>query len=99
MNNKEEKQHDLNSSFQTKQPNLIARDVTLGFGERAFSAAGAAVLSAVLVNPLDVAKVYSLISPPPLYFYVLIFTWFWVFSCLILYVSIVDIFFVYFIYI
>ncbi|XP_074328595.1 mitochondrial carrier protein MTM1-like isoform X3 [Apium graveolens] len=53
MNNKEEKPHDLNSSFQL---NIIARDVTLGFGERAFSAAGAAVLSAVLVNPLDVAK-------------------------------------------
>ncbi|XP_009798427.1 mitochondrial carrier protein MTM1-like isoform X2 [Nicotiana sylvestris] len=31
-------------------------DVNLGFGERAISAAGAAVLSAVLVNPLDVAK-------------------------------------------
>ncbi|KAM7508589.1 hypothetical protein LguiA_019042 [Lonicera macranthoides] len=31
-------------------------DVKLGFTERAFSAAGAAVLSAVLVNPLDVAK-------------------------------------------
>ncbi|CAK9165814.1 unnamed protein product [Ilex paraguariensis] len=31
-------------------------DVNLGFGERAFSAAGAAVLSAILVNPLDVAK-------------------------------------------
>ncbi|KAG5626624.1 hypothetical protein H5410_011842 [Solanum commersonii] len=28
----------------------------LGFGERAISAAGAAVLSAILVNPLDVAK-------------------------------------------
>lgn len=59
MNNKEENQYDLNS----KQPNLVARDVTLGFGERAFSAAGAAVLSAVLVNPLDVAKVYLSISP------------------------------------
>lgn len=56
MNNKEQKQHDLNSSFQSKQQNIIGRDVTLGFGERAFSAAGAAVLSAVLVNPLDVAK-------------------------------------------
>lgn len=31
-------------------------DFNLGFAERAFSAAGAAVLSAVLVNPLDVAK-------------------------------------------
>ncbi|XP_059651289.1 mitochondrial carrier protein MTM1-like isoform X2 [Cornus florida] len=31
-------------------------DFKLGFGERAFSAAGAAILSAVLVNPLDVAK-------------------------------------------
>ncbi|KAL3381461.1 hypothetical protein AABB24_001536 [Solanum stoloniferum] len=31
-------------------------DVNLGFGEGAISAAGAAVLSAILVNPLDVAK-------------------------------------------
>ncbi|KAA8520716.1 hypothetical protein F0562_015012 [Nyssa sinensis] len=31
-------------------------DVNLGFGERACSAAGAAVLSAIIVNPLDVAK-------------------------------------------
>ncbi|KAK9103817.1 hypothetical protein Sjap_021071 [Stephania japonica] len=31
-------------------------DFQLGFGERAFSAAGAAFLSAILVNPLDVAK-------------------------------------------
>lgn len=29
----------------------------LGFAERAFSAAGAAFLSAIIVNPLDVAKV------------------------------------------
>ncbi|XP_038875737.1 mitochondrial carrier protein MTM1 isoform X2 [Benincasa hispida] len=33
-----------------------ASNVKLGFGERAFSAAGAAFLSAVIVNPLDVAK-------------------------------------------
>lgn len=32
-------------------------DSDLGFGERALSAAGAAFLSAILVNPLDVAKV------------------------------------------
>ncbi|PKA56284.1 Mitochondrial carrier protein MTM1 [Apostasia shenzhenica] len=31
-------------------------DSSMGFGERAVSAAGAAVLSAILVNPLDVAK-------------------------------------------
>ncbi|KAF3439903.1 hypothetical protein FNV43_RR18181 [Rhamnella rubrinervis] len=31
-------------------------DFNLGFGERALSAAGAAVLSAILVNPLDIAK-------------------------------------------
>jgi hypothetical protein len=29
----------------------------MGFAERAVAAAGAAVISAVLVNPLDVAKV------------------------------------------
>ncbi|KAK2654053.1 hypothetical protein Ddye_013909 [Dipteronia dyeriana] len=33
-----------------------ALDVKLGFTERAFSAAGAAFLSAIIVNPLDVAK-------------------------------------------
>uniref|UniRef100_A0A6N2N2F7 Uncharacterized protein n=1 Tax=Salix viminalis TaxID=40686 RepID=A0A6N2N2F7_SALVM len=33
-----------------------ASDFDLGFAERAFAAAGAAVLSAVIVNPLDVAK-------------------------------------------
>jgi solute carrier family 25 protein 39/40 len=33
----------------------------LGVAERAFSAAGAAVLSAVIVNPLDVAKVLFLL--------------------------------------
>ncbi|XP_047324321.1 mitochondrial carrier protein MTM1 [Impatiens glandulifera] len=38
------------------QPKTPSPDVSLGFGERAFSAAGAAVLSAVLVNPLDVVK-------------------------------------------
>ncbi|XAR62994.1 hypothetical protein NMG60_11022770 [Bertholletia excelsa] len=31
-------------------------DVNLGFGERALAAAGAAIVSAILVNPLDVAK-------------------------------------------
>ncbi|KAK9280398.1 hypothetical protein L1049_014087 [Liquidambar formosana] len=31
-------------------------DINLGFGERTLSAAGAAFLSAILVNPLDVAK-------------------------------------------
>ncbi|GMY23827.1 mitochondrial carrier protein MTM1 isoform X1 [Fagus crenata] len=31
-------------------------DFNLGFGERAFSAAGAAAISAILVNPLDIAK-------------------------------------------
>ncbi|XP_062091453.1 mitochondrial carrier protein MTM1-like [Humulus lupulus] len=42
-----------------KQPSSAAvelSDANLGFGERALSAAGAAVLSAILVNPLDIAK-------------------------------------------
>lgn len=34
-----------------------ATDYKMGFRERVLSAAGAAVVSAVLVNPLDVAKV------------------------------------------
>lgn len=37
-------------------PRTTVADLNLGFSERALSAAGAAVLSAVLVNPLDVAK-------------------------------------------
>lgn len=55
---KEESENELRSSFQSKERiSSAAKDVNLGFGERAFSAAGAAVLSAVIVNPLDVAKV------------------------------------------
>jgi solute carrier family 25 protein 39/40 len=34
-----------------------ATEREIGFAERAVAAAGAAVISAVLVNPLDVAKV------------------------------------------
>lgn len=40
------------SSVQTK----TVSDFKLGFTERAFSAAGAAFISAIIVNPLDVAK-------------------------------------------
>lgn len=38
-------------------PNSNISDVDLSFGERALSAAAAAFISAVVVNPLDVAKV------------------------------------------
>ncbi|XP_018721035.2 mitochondrial carrier protein MTM1 isoform X3 [Eucalyptus grandis] len=38
------------------RPTTGASDEKLGFAERAFSAAGAAFLSAIIVNPLDVAK-------------------------------------------
>lgn len=38
-------------------PSQSSSSDKLGIGERAFSAAGAAFLSAVIVNPLDVAKV------------------------------------------
>lgn len=34
-------------------------DSGLGLGERALSAAGAAFISAIIVNPLDVAKVFA----------------------------------------
>ncbi|XP_073061903.1 mitochondrial carrier protein MTM1-like isoform X1 [Primulina eburnea] len=37
--------------------NPMISDSNLSFGERAFSAAGAAVISSIIVNPLDVAKV------------------------------------------
>lgn len=46
-----------NSDSSLKPPPL--NDFDLGFRERAFSAAGAACISAVIVNPLDVAKVTS----------------------------------------
>lgn len=42
---------------EAQQSHHANSDVDLGFAERAFSAAGAAVVSAILVNPLDVAKV------------------------------------------
>lgn len=45
-------------SASPSQPlNENASQGQLGFGERAVSAAGAAFLSAIIVNPLDVAKV------------------------------------------
>ncbi|XP_015583016.2 mitochondrial carrier protein MTM1 isoform X3 [Ricinus communis] len=37
-------------------PKTLSSDVNIGLGERALSAAGAAVVSAIIVNPLDVAK-------------------------------------------
>lgn len=40
-----------------------AADAELGFAERALSAAGAAFLSAIIVNPLDVAKVIGFETP------------------------------------
>ncbi|XWS76913.1 hypothetical protein CRYUN_Cryun01aG0218400 [Craigia yunnanensis] len=40
----------------TSQKSKPVTNVNLSFGERTFSAAGAAFLSAVIVNPLDVAK-------------------------------------------
>ncbi|XP_018721034.2 mitochondrial carrier protein MTM1 isoform X2 [Eucalyptus grandis] len=41
------------------RPTTGASDEKLGFAERAFSAAGAAFLSAIIVNPLDVAKMFA----------------------------------------
>lgn len=38
--------------------NTKISDLDLSFPERAFSAAGAAFISAIIVNPLDVAKVH-----------------------------------------
>jgi hypothetical protein len=41
----------------SEESKWVPSDFELGFGGRAFAAAVAAVLSAVIVNPLDVAKV------------------------------------------
>lgn len=46
------------SSEQQQHRSKPISDANLGFGERALSAAGAAVLSSILVNPLDIAKVF-----------------------------------------
>ncbi|XP_058749597.1 mitochondrial carrier protein MTM1-like [Vicia villosa] len=45
-----------NAATQRSSPKKSSKSDNLGIAERAFSAAGAAVLSAVIVNPLDVAK-------------------------------------------
>ncbi|KAJ6829463.1 putative mitochondrial carrier protein MTM1 [Iris pallida] len=44
------------SSSSSSSSSSTSSDSSIGFAERAMSAAGAAVLSAILVNPLDVAK-------------------------------------------
>jgi solute carrier family 25, member 39/40 len=46
------------SSVSSSDNSLLDSDYKMGFSERAIAAAGAAVVSAILVNPLDVAKVY-----------------------------------------
>ncbi|KAL0373774.1 UNVERIFIED_CONTAM: Mitochondrial carrier protein MTM1 [Sesamum radiatum] len=48
-------------SFDKESSNSRIFEVELSFGERAFAAAGAAVISAIIVNPLDVAKGFCLI--------------------------------------
>ncbi|KAF8412146.1 hypothetical protein HHK36_000102 [Tetracentron sinense] len=51
----EEKEASSSPPPQQNQSNTPS-DANLGFAERSFSAAGAAFLSAIIVNPLDVAK-------------------------------------------
>lgn len=53
--------HQISVNMNPHAPSQSSKtDDKLGLGERAFSAAGAAFLSAVIVNPLDVAKVLFL---------------------------------------
>lgn len=55
----EGKENMLKEAAATSYSSKILADVDLGFGQRAFAAAGAAAISAVIVNPLDVAKVFN----------------------------------------
>lgn len=53
--------HQISVKMNPHAPSQSSKtDDNLGIGERVFSAAGAAFLSAVIVNPLDVAKVLFL---------------------------------------
>ncbi|KAH9646621.1 mitochondrial carrier protein MTM1 [Citrus sinensis] len=47
------------AASQSNETTSNVSDGKLGLGERAFSAAGAAFLSAIIVNPLDVAKMFA----------------------------------------
>ncbi|KAH9677364.1 mitochondrial carrier protein MTM1 [Citrus sinensis] len=47
------------AASQSNETTSNVSDRKLGLGERAFSAAGAAFLSAIIVNPLDVAKMFA----------------------------------------
>ncbi|KAJ6344037.1 hypothetical protein OIU76_005717 [Salix suchowensis] len=54
----------------SEESKSVPSDFELGFGGRAFAAAGAAVLPAVIVNPVDVARMFadvrsSLAAPGP----------------------------------
>lgn len=61
-----------------RQKNNDAYNLNLGIGERTFSAAGAAFLSAIIVNPLDVVKV--MITGTDFLF---LFVFFWSYYCLL----------------
>ncbi|XP_031257101.1 mitochondrial carrier protein MTM1 [Pistacia vera] len=54
VSDRDEVEFSTSQSHQTT--NASPSEVKLGFGARAFSAAGAAFLSAIIVNPLDVVK-------------------------------------------